>query len=336
MINPAIHRCFVSALALLLLTGLASAQEVTGAQVLELTGSIRQVHDPVIAEENGRYYLYATGSGIPTRCSDDLRNWKLCGLVFLRLPAWAREHVPGATSIWAPDISFFNGKYHLYYSVSTFGSNTSAIGLATNTTLDMNSPEYAWRDEGMVIASQAENDWNAIDPNLVIDENDNVWLAFGSFWGGIKMRRIDAATGKLSAEDETLYALAWRPETPHAIEAPFMIHRDGYYYLFVSFDHCCRGADSTYHIRVGRSADVTGPYLDREGTPMLEGGGTVAVPGTERWPGSGHNAVFSDEQGYKLVYHAYDPEFGGTPTLRIEQLEWDEEGWPVAPSASQP
>lgn len=334
MIDKTSHHCFTWIF--LLLFGLVWAQEATGPQVLELSGSIRQVHDPVIAEENGQYYLYATGTGIPIRCSDDLRNWKLCGLVFLRLPAWAREYVPGATSIWAPDISFFNGKYHLYYSVSTFGSNVSAIGLATNTTLDMDSPDYEWVDEGVVIASQAEDDWNAIDPNIVIDADNNVWLAFGSFWSGIKMRRIDPSTGKLSAEDETLYALARRPEHPHAVEAPFIIHKDGYYYLFVSFDQCCRGAESTYNIRVGRSPDVTGPYVDRDGTPMLEGGGTLVVPRTERWPGSGHNAIFSGDEGHMLVYHAYDAEFGGTPTLRIEQLDWDEEGWPVAPSAAQP
>lgn len=316
---------------LLVATGnFAWSQEVVMTGVLELTGSIHGVHDPVIAEENGRFYLFSTGRGIPIRCSDDLIQWQSCGLVFFGLPRWARGHVPGVTDIWAPDISFFNGKWHLYYSLSTFGSNISAIGLATNRTLDMDSPEHEWIDQGVVITSGAGDNWNAIDPNIVIDEGGNVWLALGSHWDGIKMIRIDEATGKPA--DDILYALASRPVHPRAVEAPFIIHRQGYYYLFVSFDACCRGVDSTYNIRVGRSIAVTGPYLDKDGTPMLEGGGTLVLKGSERWRGPGHNAIFRDSHGELLIHHAYDAQFGGTPALRIKRLGWDEEGWPYVTS----
>src|SRR5262249_17972189 len=163
---------------------------------------------------------------------------------------WVAGEVPKARNAWAPDISFYNGKYHLYYSLSSFGVNDSAIALATNKTLDPSSSDYHWVDEGMVVDSHsAQDDFNAIDPNLAVEDADHVWLCWGSFWGGIKMRRIDPMTGKLAAEDATLYSLAARPranprQTPPvegAIEAPFLFHRGDYCYLFVSFDFCCRG-----------------------------------------------------------------------------------------------
>lgn len=289
------------------------------------------MHDPVIASDDGKYYLYTTGSGVPVRCSDDLHEWKLCGAVFWRLPEWAREQVPGVTDIWAPDVSKHGDGYRLYYSLSTFGSNTSAIGLASATILDPRSEEQEWVDEGLVIASGPGDDFNAIDPNLVVDREGKHWLAFGSFWTGIKLLALDPETGKPADDEPELISIARRPEGPGAVEAPFIIERDGYYYLFVSFDQCCRGVDSTYNIRVGRSREVTGPYVDREGTPLLEGGGTLLLASQGRWRGPGHNAVFQDESGEKLVYHAYDAEFGGVPTLRIVPLVWDDEGWPGMP-----
>jgi arabinan endo-1,5-alpha-L-arabinosidase len=128
--------------------------------------------------------------------------------------------------------------------------------------------------------------------------------------------------------DKELHALAARPDARGALEAPFIVRRCGFYYLFASFDACCRGADSTYKIAVGRSASITGPYVDKEGTPMMSGGGTIVVEGGSRWRGPGHNAVlFSGDRAYN-VYHAYDAESNGAPTLRISELVWDSEGFP--------
>lgn len=302
----------------------ASAQ----AETEQIDQTIRNVHDPAVAKEGDSYYLFSTGAGIPVRCSDDMETWTLCSRVFFGSPRWHREMVPGAQDIWAPDISFFQGRYFLYYSVSIFGTNTSAIGLATNETLDPNSARYRWRDEGVVIASDRADDWNAIDPNLVVDRDGLPWLAFGSYWSGLKLVRLDPATGKLLDPAATLYPLASRDEPPRAIEAPFVIYRKPYYYLFASFDACCRGVDSTYNVRVGRAKGVIGPYLDREGVSMLNGGGTLVLEGSERWRGPGHNAVISEGDRDLIVYHAYDAEFRGSPTLRIDALQWDEEGWP--------
>ena len=329
-------RLFAALLVLLSNAAVAVGQSASGAG--GPAGDIRHVHDPTVIEEAGRFYLFSTRAGISVRCSEDLVRWRLCGDVFGHIPQWAVEEVPGLRGLWAPDISYFNGRYHLYYSASTFGSNRSAIGLVTNQTLDPSSENYAWKDQGKVIGSSGSDDWNAIDPNVVLDEAGQPWLSFGSFWGGIKLRKLDPATGKLSTQDETLYALASRPrskELPGAVEAPAIVRRNGYYYLFVSFDFCCRGAKSTYNVRVGRSRRVTGPYVDRGGRALTEGGGTLVVEGGGRWAGPGHCAVLQTKGGDKLVYHAYDTEWRGTPTLRIADLFWDKEGWPtVSPAAA--
>lgn len=309
-------------------------------ELLQLSGETR-VHDPVIMKEGDTYYVFATGGRrgrgyVPIHASKDLRHWSVIGHVFEELPEWAPKEIPGTRGIWAPDISFFNGRYHLYYSVSTFGKNSSAIGLAANETLDPNSTKYKWVDQGMVVRStEGEDDWNAIDGNIIAAEDGKVWLNWGSFWSGIKMRRIDPATGKLSSEDTTLYSLASRPrggahQTPPvigAIEAPFIIRHDGWYYLFVSFDFCCRGAKSTYNVRVGRSREVTGPYADKDGAAMMEGGGTLVVEATEgAWRGAGHQAVLQESETDYLVFHAYDAATGRSH-LHISTMAW-EEGWP--------
>lgn len=324
--------CALAGCLLLLFCPHAGGQQGGASKSIEPVGDVRNVHDPTVIKEGATYYLFSTRAGIAIRCSADLVRWRLCGDVFGHLPGWAVEDVKGLRGLWAPDVSYFNGRFHLYYSASTFGSNRSSIGLVTNRTLDPASDKYRWEDQGKVISSTAADDWNAIDPNLVLDEEGRPWLSFGSFWSGIKMRRIDAATGKLSAEDQTLYSLAGRPRTkeqPGAIEAPLIIRRNGYYYIFASFDFCCRGVNSTYNIRVGRSRKVTGPYVDRSGRPMMEDGGTLLLASEGRWRGPGHCAILQEKGTDLLVYHAYDAEWRGTPTLRITLLAWDAEGWPM-------
>ncbi|PWT91512.1 MAG: arabinan endo-1,5-alpha-L-arabinosidase, partial [Blastocatellia bacterium] len=301
---------FLAVCSLLLISHGGTAQS----SIVELQGDIRNVHDPTIIKEGRTYYVFSTRAGLSVRCSDDLIHWRLCGDVFAQLPQWAVQDVQGLRALWAPDISYFANSYHLYYAISTFGTNRSSIGLATNRTLDPASDQYRWMDQGKVISSYQSDDWNAIDPNIVIDESGEPWLSFGSFWSGIKLRKIDSLTGKLNDKDQTLYSLAARPrdaKSTGAIEAPFIIRTVDFYYLFVSFDLCCRGVQSTYNIRVGRSKKVTGPYVDRDGRDMREGGGTLLLEGVGRWHGPGHCAVLQDKDGDKLIYHAYDAEFHG-------------------------
>lgn len=323
------HRILVrSGRALVTLLCVLATQQLERAEAQ--TGDIRRVHDPAVIKHDGAYYLYSTNNGIPIRRSRDLVHWETIGRVFERLPAWAEEEVPGVRGPWAPDISFFGGKYHLYYSLSTFGKNRSAIGLVTNATLDPASPEYRWVDHGKVVESTpGVTHWNAIDPNLVIDAEGEPWMSWGSFWGGIKMRRIDPHTGLVSSADTTLYSLAARSGS-NAVEAPFIIRHLDNYYLFVSFDRCCRRAESTYRIVVGRSADVTGPYVDREGVPMMQGGGTPVLSGYGRVRGPGHNAVLTEGDRHYLVHHFYDAEDEGVAKLQIRPMQWDAAGWPQA------
>ena len=333
ILQNGLNRPGLAILAVSILLTVAAGQQALDREI-ELQGDIRQVHDPTVIKDRDTYYLFSTRAGIAVRCSKDLVTWRLCGDVFAHLPGWAVTDVPGLRGIWAPDISFFNGKYHLYYSASTFGSNRSSIGLITNPTLDPTSDKFKWEDQGKIISSSNTDDWNAIDPNIVMDEAGEPWLSFGSFWGGIKLRKIDVTNGKLSTKDTKLYSLASRPrsaELPGAIEAPAIIRRDGYYYLFVSFDFCCRGINSTYNVRVGRSKQVTGPYVDRDGKDLMNEGGTLVVTGGKRWRGPGHCTVLQEAAGDKLVYHAYDADARGVSTLRIAPITWTG-GWPTVPA----
>ncbi|MFA9458781.1 family 43 glycosylhydrolase [Halalkalibacter sp. AB-rgal2] len=294
----------------------------------ELKGAL-WAHDPVISKEGDKWYVFHTGRGIGVKSSDDGIVWKQEKPVFSSLPEWSKEYVPEKTeeSIWAPDISYYNGVYYMYYSVSTFGKNTSTIGLVTNTTLNREHRDFEWKDQGYVIHSSADDPYNAIDANLIVDEQGQPWLNFGSFWGGMQLIPLDPKTMKPATDAERI-VISTRKLEPNTIEAPFIVHRDGYYYQFVSFDFCCRGVDSTYNIVVGRSKDVIGPYVDQEGKSMMEGGGTLVDAGDERWIGPGHCAVYFSGDSSILVNHAYDAKNKGKPTLQIRPLYWGEDGWP--------
>lgn len=331
-----ISRCLLPAL-LAFTGGPAPAQTAAPAASLNarLTGDLTPVHDPAILKAGDTYYLFTTsqeheGKGlIHIRTSKDLVSWTRAAPVFAAMPAWAKEKVPGTRGIWAPDISYANGEYRLYYSISTFGKNKSAIGLVTTPSL----ADPHWTDKGPVIESGFRDDYNAIDPAAFTDAEGRQWLAFGSFWSGIKMVRLDPATGMRAQDDDKVYALASR-RRPGAIEAPYLIHRDGWYYLFASYDFCCRGAKSSYYTMVGRSKSPTGPYRDRDGKDMTDGGGFLVLHAdldkSKRFVGPGHVAILRNPGQDYIVYHAYDVREGGRPTLRIQPLGWTADGWPVA------
>ncbi|MBB3035035.1 arabinan endo-1,5-alpha-L-arabinosidase [Alteriqipengyuania lutimaris] len=291
------------------------------------------IHDPVLMAEDGSYYLYSTGSPdhSPLRAhrSPDLVNWTALPAPF-PLPEWTTQAVPGARGAWAPDISRYDGGYRLYYSVSTFGSQVSAMGLATSPTLDPDASDYAWTDHGPVVTSTQGDPYNAIDPNFVTDRDGRAWLSFGSFWGGLMLVELDPATG-LRKPGAPVTNIARRPDNAeNAIEAPFIFERDGWYYLLASFDRCCNGVESTYKTVIGRSRAIDGPYVDRSGRSMLDGGGTIiaAAEPDDRFRGPGHPGHFRDSEGRDiLVFHAYDAENDGRPTLRIGELTWTS-GWP--------
>jgi arabinan endo-1,5-alpha-L-arabinosidase len=291
-------------------------------RALTLSGNLG-AHDPsaIVQLSNSTYYEFQTGLGAKT--STNLTTWSAAAVPFTA-PAWLKDDVPGVTDLWAPDISYFNGQYHLYYAGSTFGSNRSCIGHATRASLSSGS----WTDQGAVICSNVgtTDNWNAIDPNVIIDTDGTPWLDFGSFWSGIKIVKLDASGAR--AGTSAPIAIAARPNNGGALEAPFLVRRCGYYYLFTSWDTCCKGADSTYNMRVVRSTNINGPYTDKAGTAATSGGGTLVAEGDATWAGPGGQSVMIVGSKAYLVYHAYTRS-GGTATLRIADLVWDASGWPV-------
>lgn len=294
-------------------------------------------HDPsVIHAPGGRWYPFVTGGTLNVRSSPDLLTWTNAGSLFPSIPAWITTQLGQAiTDLWAPDISYFNGKYHVYYAGSVFGSNHSVIGLATTTALEPTAPGATWVDDGLVIESNATgttDDWNAIDPNLSFDAAGNPWLVFGSFWSGIKLRRIDPATGMLSKADTTLYSLAARPGGG-AIEAASIVMHNGYYYLFVSFDLCCKGVSSTYRTMVGRATSITGPYTDMMGGAMLAGNAVQLLATSGRYIGPGGGTAFQDGACYYYAYHYYDGDANGAPELEMRPIEWTADDWPTLGAA---
>ncbi|MGA7219966.1 MAG: arabinan endo-1,5-alpha-L-arabinosidase [Candidatus Sulfotelmatobacter sp.] len=304
----------------------------------DLTGAVTPVRDPSVMRQGNTYYVFGTDAdgpavngSLPIMCSSDSIAWSSCGYVFAAIPSWVTAQVPGVIGLWAPDISYFNGLYHVYYAGSTFASNTSVIGLATNATLDQTDPSYQWVDQGEVLGSVSTDDFNAIDPNILVDTDGGVWLDYGSYWSGIKQRQIDPATGFLLASNSTVNSLAFRPNVEYdPVEGTSLVHKGSYYYLFASFDNCC-AADpyqDTYNIVVGRGTSANGPFTDMNGTDMMQGGGTQLLAGNGiTWNGPGGETAYLDSQnGDIIVFHAIQlPD--GAAYLFVNSLSWPND-WP--------
>ena len=288
------------------------------------------IHDPsTIVKDGGRFYIFGTGPGLRTKSSPDLIHWTNGDSVFRAPPAWAVKAVPGLrNSLWAPDVIRLPGKFYLYYSVSTWGKQTSAIGLATNPTLDPAATNYFWTDGGAVIQSTTNSPFNTIDPSVFLDADGRLWLAFGSYWQGIFLTELDPQTGKRISPDSPLYPLAWN----QSIEASCLTRHGDFYYLFVNWGQCCRGTNSTYEVRVGRAEKITGPYLDRDGSKLTDGGGSPFLQTSGRFIGPGHIGIVNDgttNDPAQFSYHYYDADTQGKSRLALGKIDWSD-GWPVA------
>lgn len=301
-----------------------------------------EVHDPVMAKDGARYYVFSTGPGITFYSSADMQDWVPEGQVFAGEPTWAKRVAPMFDGhVWAPDVVRHDGRFLLYYSVSSFGKNTSGIGVTVNRTLDPRSPDYKWEDLGLVLQSvPSRDDWNAIDPAVIADKAGNGWMAFGSFWGGLKLVKLDASWTR-PAEPRQWHVIATRTPVfkasgeaaPAEIEAPFIFKKGDWYYLFASWGLCCQKEKSTYHVVVGRAKDVTGPYLDKDGQDMAKGGGTLVVKGNRNWVGLGHNSAYTFDGRDVLVLHAYENADRYQQKLKVLDIKWDAAGWPTVDPA---
>jgi arabinan endo-1,5-alpha-L-arabinosidase len=309
--------------------GLALAVSSVFAADWALTGNLG-AHDPTIIKEGDTWWCFTTGTGLPAKTSSDGLNWWQASPLFRAEDSWWRTYAPrmGNIDVWAPDVHRFAGRTWLYYCVSEFGVNNSAIGLMSCTSLAAGD----WRDDGFVLGSRAGDTFNAIDPNLAIDATGAPWLAFGSWFDGIHVVALDPATMKPTG---TVYAIARRA---NGIEGANIVYAGGYYHLFLSIDNCCQGVNSTYKISYGRAASITGPYLDQNGAALMSGGGTLLEVGGDRWKGPGGESVIDNNGAWVIARHAYDASNNGAPTLRIADLFFDAAGWPTftAPAVAAP
>lgn len=285
-----------------------------------LTGNVVS-HDPsLIKESNGLWWAFMTGQGIGVKYSSDGLYWTQGVQVFGSELSWWRTYAPnmGSNDVWAPDCFYYRGRYWLYYAVSEFGTNKSAIGLTSCTSIVGGD----WRDDGLVLSTNTSSAANALDPNVFLDASGKAWLVYGSWFDGIKVVRLQDSDMKPTG---THYAIARKSG---GIENADIVYYGGYYYLFVSTGVCCNGTSSTYKIAYGRSTSLTGPYYDQSGVSMLNGGGTVLDAGNSRWVGPGAQDIYKHSGGYALIRHAYDATDNGTPKMLINDLYFSN-GWPT-------
>jgi arabinan endo-1,5-alpha-L-arabinosidase len=314
-------------------SGQATSPATMPASDLALTAQAAGVrglvcHDPsTIVQCKGEFWVFYTGNGVQSAHSMDLMTW-LPGprMGALTAPVWVADAAPNnrRNNFWAPEVIKLGERYLLYYAVSSFGSNVSAIGLASNATLDPTDAAYKWVDQGIVVQSQRSDKFNAIDPALAQDEQGGLWMSFGSFWSGIKMIQLDPNTGRRIAPDSPVYALAHHS----SIEASYVYRHGKYFYLLVNWGLCCRGVNSTYNIRMGRSEKITGPYLDKDGVDMMKDGGSLLLGSEGEFIGPGQAGILELNGKEWMSFH-YEADTRRRNTLAIRPLSWDGAGWPV-------
>jgi arabinan endo-1,5-alpha-L-arabinosidase len=295
------------------------------AQPLLLKGDL-QVHDPVMIRHGDTYYIFHTGRGISVKTSKDMRTWTNAGSVFdrNRLPAWHKDDIPEQNGhLWAPDIMYANGMYHLYYSVSAWMNFNSSIGYATNVTLDPADPAYKWTDHGKVIDFRNGGEGvNVIDPNLFVDVDGKWWLAYGSYKAGLRLVELNPATGKPFSTTPPLTTV-----TTSLGEGVFIIQSSEHYYIVASRGICCKGVESTYQMVMGRAKNIHGPYLAKDGKSWQDNRYTLLLAGDEEEPGRGHNGFFTENDTTYIVYHAYTRSAEGASLINIRPLYVDKDDW---------
>ncbi|KAK7731805.1 hypothetical protein SLS53_008626 [Cytospora paraplurivora] len=289
-------------------------------------------HDPsIVKRSDGKYFRFNTGSEIGISSADSLTgDWTYLGSA---INNGSSIDLDGNTDLWAPQVYLVDDTYYLYYAVSTYGSQDSAIGYATSTTLEYDS----WTDHGSTgIASTSSKPYNAIDPALIEDTDGNYYLTFGSFWDDIYQAPMKSPP---KAASSSSYQIAYNSSGDHAVEGSFVYYRSPYYYLFFSAGICCNydtdkpAAGEEYSIRVCRSESVTGSYVDKTGASCIGTGGSVVLAshGTVYGPGGQGVLVDSAYDGAVLYYHYADTSVGLADAdylLGFNKISWST-GWPV-------
>lgn len=321
---------------------------------LTVSGAGVAVHDPyMLKDPSGTYWLYGTHNTLAS--STDMMNFSFsqnctatekggypfCPDIGPDFASWNGLQVPPSwnngqnTDIWAPDVLYANGTYYQYYAIpiEPHSGPQAIIFLATSV-----NPNGPWTDAGPIIescgtTSACTTTFNAIDPAPFVDATTgDWWLVFGSWTDGIHIIQLDPSTGLRLQSNLTIYTVAQRGNPSAGEEGPVIYpYNNGnglYYYYFAPINVCCSGVSSTYRIIVGRSPTPLGPYLDRGGLDLMQGGGTILLSAHGNINGPGGQSVFTDGTQPTLVYHYYDGNNNGAPTLGINRLGFDSDGWP--------
>ncbi|MCE4539315.1 glycoside hydrolase family 43 protein [Pelomonas sp. P7] len=307
---------------------LAALLAPAGAAPWALSGAIG-THDPNIYKTSSTWWIFETtdNGGIGVKYSSDGHAWTQGLPIFSGGLSWWKTYLPaGKTAmVWAPGCGEYAGLGYCYYAISSFGSQKSAIGLTTSAG---GIAASQWVDQGAALTSQSGDGYNAIDPSFVLAANGDPYLVFGSFWNGIHITRVS----KVNLKPPTGGIVNIAKDSVNGIENGFVVKKaiggTTYYYLFASKGACCKGANSTYYIVVGRSTSITGPYVDKAGVAMLSGGGTVLASSGTRFKGPGGQSLLAD--GSVMAWHAYDAQNNGAPVLFINNVTWGSDGWPQA------
>ncbi|GFP76045.1 arabinan endo-1,5-alpha-L-arabinosidase [Clostridium fungisolvens] len=298
-------------------------------------------HDPSVFKDGDMYYVFSTDArvggpatpGIQVRKSKDMINWQFVGQALEGVPTGAYEWT-GANGLWAPDVTKVGDYYYLYYAASSFGKNKSYIGLERSKSI-----EGPWEDMGYVIKTEEGDKMNAIDPNIVFDKNGDMWMSYGSFWTGIYIVKLDKNTGKpIDSADKGKNISSRNNSVSGAVEGPYIIYNDTQkkYYLFESYDSLSKD----YNVRVGRSDNIDGPYLDINGNDMTD---TIIDPNevgnkimggykfgdSEGWLAPGHNSVLKDGYNYYIYHHIRTEQDPNWFYLNVRKIEWSKDGWPM-------
>jgi arabinan endo-1,5-alpha-L-arabinosidase len=307
-----------------------------------VTGAGTAVHDPnMLQDASGKFWLYGTHNTLAS--SMDMVSFAAVtnGIITPDFTWWASKNTTGGsgrTDLWAPSTLYANGTYYQYYSIPIYGTPSVAgtnkgaeavIALATSP-----SPAGPWTDAGQIIASCGTTSgcttkYNAIDPAPFIDASGKWWLVFGSWEDGTHILQLDPATGLRFGSNSTLYNTAFRAagqEGPFIY--PWVVNGVQYYYYFASINVCCSGTSSPYRIIVGRSTSPTGPFTDRGGLDLMNGGGTILLSAHGYVYGPGGQSVMTVSGQPTLVYHYYDGNANGAPKLGLNNLGFDTAGWP--------
>ena len=290
--------------------------------------------DPSVVRDPKTGYFYAIGTEdnwgdgkgnrlMPLVRSENLVDWVSVGNAFTRKPTWKSNG-----GLWAGDLNLINDQYYLYYSYSTWGDANPGVGLAI-----ASSPAGPYTDRGKLFTSQEIGVPNSIDP-FFYEEDGQKYL----FWGSFSSAATQGTYGvPLSDDGRSVPDLSKKFKVAAGDWEAVMIHkRDGYYYFFGSKGSCCNGANSQYHVLVGRSTNLRGPYVDKKGEDIrVRGKGTLLLQGNDIVAGPGHNAgLVTDDEGTDwLLYHGILRTQGTVSsgasrrTLMLDKITWNN-GWP--------